>query len=298
MDGKIIKTENFYKNGIEIFNRNDDLVNFSEKKYKCLGDTLKDYILPKKSSFLSVLLDGRMISRDLEDTIGLNDIKDMRSNACFITDKRAVALGQNNIGGLFAVFFNYVNNLNLNKENYLNNINSIARYFEPSLEGVVIEQNKSEAINNIKTAEYGIKYRDCDKLLPITEASAGTRELISYINDIINILKVGGVLVYDETSKYYHPDMEIAILNLFRDKDVNKNNAQIFFSSHNHATFDLLHNNQAHIMEKENDIITISKVSDYDDIKERDNISKKYGLGSLGGIPDTIDFNRVMNNLL
>ena len=129
------------------------------------------------------------------------------------------------------------------------------------------------------------------------ELSAGTRELISYVGDILRMLKTGGVVVYDETSKYYHPDMEIAILNLFKDKDINKNNAQIFFSSHNHETFDILQNDQAHIVQKNNNSITVSKVSDYE-VKERDNIKRVYRLGSLGGVPDTIDFNRIINNLL
>jgi hypothetical protein len=91
--------------------------------------------------------------------------------------------------------------------------------------------------------------------------------------------------------------MEIAILNIFKDKDINKNNSQLFFSSHNHETFDLLQNDQAHILEKKGENIIATKVSDYD-VKERDNIKKIYRLGSLGGVPDTIDFSRIINNLL
>ena len=105
------------------------------------------------------------------------------------------------------------------------------------------------------------------------ELSAGTRELIAYVDDVLKIIKSGVVVIYDETSKYYHPDMEIAILNLFKDKDINKHNAQIFFSSHNHETFDLLQNDQAHILEKKDDNIIVSKVSDYD-VKERDNVKE------------------------
>ena len=67
--------------------------------------------------------------------------------------------------------------------------------------------------------------------------------------------------------------------------------------AHNHETFDLLQNDQAHIVEKKDGNIVVSKVSDYD-VKERDNIKRIYRLGSLGGIPNTIDFNRIINNLL
>ncbi len=111
------------------------------------------------------------------------------------------------------------------------------------------------------------------------------------------MIKTGGIVIYDETSKFYHPDMEMAILNLFKDKAINKHDAQIFFSSHNHETFDLLQNDQAHILEKKGDNIIVSKVSDYD-VKERDNVKRIYRLGSIGGIPNTIDFNRIINNLL
>ena len=167
----------------------------------------------------------------------------------------------------------------------------MVKYFEPSFKKLNIVKKNENSIEY--TAQYDNFYKD----LPVTELSAGTREIISYVSDILGIIKNGGIVVYDETSKYYHPDMEVAILNLFKDKDINKNNAQIFFSSHNHETFDLLQNDQAHILEKEGDSIIISKVSDYD-VKERDNIKRIYRLGSLGGVPDTIDFSRVINNLL
>jgi hypothetical protein len=296
INGGKVETEELFRNSVKIFKRKDNLVVFPENKYKYLENEFKDYVLPKKSSFLSLLIDGRMNLKGLEEAVGLESIRGISDKMCFITDKRAVKFGQGNISGLFAVLFNYINNPNIDKKKFLDNINSVTRYFEPSLEEVVMKQIETKNLGSPE-GEYGMKYKDCDKLLPITEASAGTRELISYINNILKVLKNGGLIIYDETSKYYHPDMEIAILNLFRDKDINRNNAQIFFSSHNHETFDLLHNSQAHIMERNGDTITVSKVSDYD-VQERDNVKRRYRLGSLGGIPDTIDFNRVINNLL
>jgi len=173
----------------------------------------------------------------------------------------------------------------------INKVNSVVKYFEPSFDGLIIEKRDNNSFR------FDAKYNDFYKELPVPEMSAGTREVISYISEILRIIKNGGIVVYDETSKYYHSDMEMAILNLFKDKDINKNNAQIFFSSHNHETFDLLQNDQAHILEKKKGNIVATKVSDFD-VKERDNIKRIYQLGSLGGVPDTIDFNRVINNLL
>lgn len=296
-DGKEISEEVLYKNSKRIFSRKDHSISL-EKKIDALGQNI---IAPKKSSFLSVILDDSSdvsVFRNLKEEIGISNLNQIKTNFCFITDKRSVQMGQNNINGLMHFAVKYLNSSVQKQNEMLSTLNPIAKYFEPSFESLVIKkEGDSNPIDKSFTFTYEARYINFYKNLGIMELSAGTRELISYISDVLNILKIGGVVVYDETSKFYHPDMEIAILNLFKDKDINKNNAQIFFSSHNHETFDLLQNDQAHILEKKDGNITVSKVSDYD-VKERDNIKRIYRLGSIGGIPNTIDFNRIISNLL
>jgi hypothetical protein len=293
-DGKDIGKEILSKNGKNIFVRENNSVTFETSVAKKIGKISENITAPKSSSFLSVILDdnsGISVFSNIKELLGISELKLIQDKVCFITDKRSIQSGQGNISGLLLVAIKYINDNTINKEEYLNGINAFVKYFEPNFKTLFIKNDGEKSI------EYAAEYDNFYKKLPVTELSAGTRELISYIDQILKILRKGGIVVYDETSKYYHPDMEIAILNLFRDKDINRNNAQIFFSSHNHETFDLLHNNQAHIMEKDGDVITINSVSDYD-VKERDNIKKRYRLGSLGGVPDTIDFNRIINNLL
>lgn len=292
-EGKEISEEVLYKNSRKVFNRKEHRISFNPTISKKIGIIAKNIVAPKKSSFLSVVLDDSSdisVFGNLKEEIGISELKYIKNKICFITDKRTVQMGQNNVQGIFSIAINYINNINSSAER-INIVNSVVKYFEPSFKGLNIEKKGENSI------EFSAQYNNFYKNLPVTELSAGTRELISYIDDILRIIKTGGVVVYDETSKYYHPDMEIAILNLFKDKDLNKNNAQIFFSSHNHETFDLLQNDQAHILEKKDNNIIVTKVSDYD-IKERDNVKRIYRLGSLGGVPDTIDFSRVINNLL
>ncbi|MFH1048970.1 MAG: ATP-binding protein [Patescibacteria group bacterium] len=293
-EGKEISEEVLCKNSKKVFDRKNHNVSFDPNIAKKIGSMANKIVAPKKSSFLSVILDDSSdvsVFGNLKEEVGISELKQIKNKFCFITDKRSVQMGQNNIQGIFALAINYINNINPSVEQQLNVVNSVVKYFEPSFKKLNIIKKNENSI------EYTAQYDNFYKELPVTELSAGTREIISYISDILRIIKNGGIVVYDETSKYYHPDMEIAILNLFKDKDINKNNAQLFFSSHNHETFDLLQNDQAHILEKKNDNIIISKVSDYD-VKERDNIKRIYRLGSLGGVPDTIDFSRVINNLL
>jgi len=300
-DGKEISEEVLYKNSKKIFSRKKHNVSFGEHIEKKVGDLVaKNIIAPKKSSFLSVILDENSdisVFSNLKAEIGVSELKELKNKICFITDKRSVQMGQNNINGPLAFAINYLNDTET-KDEKLDAVNSVVKYFEPSFESLIIKKGSDHnPINKSFSFTYEAKYTNFYKNLGIMELSAGTREIISYISDILKILKSGGIVVYDETSKYYHPDMEIAMLNLFKDKEINRHNAQIFFSSHNHETFDLLQNNQAHILDKKGGSITISKVSDYD-VRERDNIKRVYRLGSLGGVPDTIDFNRIINNLL
>jgi uncharacterized protein len=293
-EGKEISEEVLYKNDKKIFSRKDHKISFEVNTEKKIGVLAKSITAPKKSSFLSVILDDSSdisVFYNIKKEVGIFNLNQIKTNFCFITDKRSVQMGQNNLSGLLSFAINYLNSNEQNQHEMLDIINPVVKYFEPSFESLIIKGVNSSAFT------YEAKYSNFYKNLGVTELSAGTRELIAYIGSILRVLKTGGIVIYDETSKFYHPDMEIAILNLFKDKDINKNNAQIFFSSHNHETFDLLQNDQAHILEKKNDNIIISKVSDYG-VKERDNIKRIYRLGSLGGVPDTIDFSRVINNLL
>jgi len=300
-EGKEISEEVLYKNNKKIYNRKDHTISFESNIEKKIGALAKNIIAPRKSSFLSVILDDSSdvsVFANIKEEIGISNLNQIKTNFCFITDKRSVQMGQSGLGGLLAFAVNYINSDTQKQSEMLGTVNSVVKYFEPSFESLVIKKESDvNPMNKSFAFTYEAKYSNFYKNLGTTELSAGTRELIAYIGDILRILKMGGIVVYDETSKFYHPDMEIAILNLFKDKDINKNNAQLFFSSHNHETFDLLQNDQAHILEKKNDNIIISKVSDYD-VKERDNIKRIYRLGSLGGVPDTIDFSRVINNLL
>lgn len=300
-EGKEISEEVLNKNNKEVFSRKDHSISFESSIEKKIGSLAKSIVAPKKSSFLSVILDDSSdvsVFANLKEEIGISNLNQIKTNFCFITDKRSVQMGQNNINGVMALAINYLNSNSETQTKTLGILNPVVKYFEPSFESLIIEkEGDTNPVNKSFTFNYKAKYNNFYKNLSVTELSAGTRELIAYIGDILRILKIGGVVVYDETSKFYHPDMEIAILNLFKDKDINKNNTQLFFSSHNHETFDLLQNDQAHILEKKDDNITISKVSDFD-VKERDNVKRIYRLGSVGGVPDTIDFNRIINNLL
>lgn len=132
----------------------------------------------------------------------------------------------------------------------------------------------------------------------IMRESAGSRELFTYIYDLINVFSKGGIVLYDETNRYFHPEIENIIISLFKESKLNIANAQLFFASHNHDTLNLLNLDQIFIVEKEKYNSTTYKVSDIKDVKSRDNLKKKYNLGSLGGVPDIIDFKHTIQQFI
>jgi len=143
-----------------------------------------------------------------------------------------------------------------------------------------------------------IEHANFSRKVDIVQESAGTRELFAYMLDIINVFKKGGVVIYDETNRYYHPDVEIALLSIFRKKEFNENNAQLIFSSHNHETFDLLDQDQVHIVEKSNDSTSVFTLDQVENLQKRDNIKKRYRLGMFGGVPDITELEYKLKKML
>lgn len=177
------------------------------------------------------------------------------------------------------------------KEEVLKITRDILSCFDESIEDIEIKTEN----NNISVS---VGHKDFSHNIDMMQESAGTRELFCYVYDILDAFKKGGVVVYDETNRYYHPDVELALLSIFKNDAFNTKNAQLFFASHNHETFDLLELDQAYIVEKTGSGSSVYKLSEVKDIKKRDNLKKKYRLGMLGGVPDVVAFDYKLKQLL
>ena len=167
----------------------------------------------------------------------------------------------------------------------------IIKLFDPSIEKVEIKDESSRV--SIK-----IKHQGCSKLTDITMESSGTIELFGTGYQIINCLKNGGVLVFDELNRHLHPEIQNEIYNLFLNPSINTKNAQIFFSSHDHEVMNLLLPSQINLVEKEENSTVSYKLSDVEGVTSRDNFQKKYRFGVYGATPDPSEFNYQMGELV
>lgn len=72
--------------------------------------------------------------------------------------------------------------------------------------------------------------------LDLEEESSGTKKLFGLLPFIATSLIEGNVLVIDELDAKIHPILLKHIINMFTDLDVNKNKAQLIFTSHDLST--------------------------------------------------------------
>lgn len=72
--------------------------------------------------------------------------------------------------------------------------------------------------------------------LDLEEESSGTKKLFGLLPFIATSLIEGNVLVIDELDAKIHPVLLKHIINMFTDLSVNKNNAQLIFTSHDLST--------------------------------------------------------------
>lgn len=65
------------------------------------------------------------------------------------------------------------------------------------------------------------------------EESEGTQKLFKMLPAILSALKLGYILIVDELENSFHPHIAELIIKLFNDPEINRNNAQIIFTTHN-----------------------------------------------------------------
>ncbi|MCA6071914.1 MAG: ATP-binding protein [Endomicrobium sp.] len=154
-------------------------------------------------------------------------------------------------------------------------------------------QERSIAIDTINS--YHKDTNNKEVIFDFFEAeSRGTRVLLGLICKILEVLADGKVLIIDEIDRSIHPLVFAKIIEIFKDKDYNEENAQLVFTTH---CTDILEANILRLSEVAtvnknlNEGSTIRRISDFKDSPEFRNIRnttdfrKLYLQGVFKGIP-------------
>ena len=132
------------------------------------------------------------------------------------------------------------------------------------------------------------KHNKSENYLLFDEESMGTQILFCFIPFMMEALQNNKVLIIDELDRSMHPFVVEMIVQMFNDKDINKNGAQLIFNTHDTNLLDLniLRRDQIWFTEKnsEDGSSDLYSLSDFS-VRKDENFGRNYLLGRYGAVP-------------
>ena len=126
--------------------------------------------------------------------------------------------------------------------------------------------------------------------LQYMEESNGTRLLFRQLGFYLATLELGAVIAYDEFDIGLHPDLSLMIIDLFEDKEINKNGAQLIFTSHHSEVIDKLGKYRLVFVNKEDNESYLYRLDEIpgDILRPDRSIMPAYNSHKIGGRPRVV----------
>ncbi len=158
--------------------------------------------------------------------------------------------------------------------------------FDLGLKSIDLKKEADEA-GNFKITVRGVHIFDNGEgNLPFQYESAGTRQLFVLLKTVLSVLSQGGVAVLDEMDASLHPEIVLALVNLFLQPEKNRNNAQLIFATHGHSILNSLDKYQIMLVEKkDHGGSEVWRLDDVSGIRSDENYYSKYMAGAYGAVP-------------
>lgn len=117
--------------------------------------------------------------------------------------------------------------------------------------------------------------------------SDGTRKLFAYAAPVMQTLRKGSVLVVDEMHNHLHPQLVRFLVELFHSPEVNAENPQLVFTTHDTSVLDkqLLRRDQIWFCERKERATRLLRLTDYSPRKGEENFERRYLSGRYGALP-------------
>ena len=141
---------------------------------------------------------------------------------------------------------------------------------------------------------HGTDDEDAWELKPGLE-SRGTWILLSRLNDLLDLLKQGQMLLIDEIDTSLHPDLCGALVDLFITADTNPNGAQLLFTTHDRSLLTRLRTDEVVLADRGRDGVSqLRTASDYKALRTREDLRQAHEQGRLRGVPVLGDLTRII----
>ncbi|HBB6896762.1 TPA: ATP-binding protein [Legionella pneumophila] len=157
-------------------------------------------------------------------------------------------------------------------------------YFSDTMPAEVQNYFKKEIVNKEQPI---IKFIHNQISLPLYEESEGTRRLLSYAGRWIDAIDNGKIIIVDELDNSLHPLVVKFLIKLICNPEINKNNAQLIFSTHDTSLLDndLFRRDQIWFVEKdEENSSQLYPLLDFSP-RKHEAFGKGYLQGRYGALP-------------
>ncbi len=164
------------------------------------------------------------------------------------------------------------------------------------------EELKEKILNDLSKKAFFYHETDYGELLRFnnSQESSGTTKLFKLLPFIINVLHKGSIVFIDEIEGSLHPHIAELLIKLFNDPLVNKNNAQLIFTTHDLSlmTSKTMRKDQIYLTKKSvEEGTSIDCLESYDlTLKDNSPFDKWYNEGRLGAIP-TINYRDISDSI-
>ena len=217
---------------------------------------MKKYVKAKGKKNLENIDDAadvtsRYLQNSLKDTSAIINLVKENILVDAFTNNNAIAFNERLLSNSF---YNILDNSNKELAS------SIIKLLDDSIEYI-----KSDSSDYVKFKRYNEDEQILKKIELISILSSGTFRGIELYLRAIKAIKLGKVFIVDEIENCFQKNVVLNLLFLFNDERINKNNAQLIFSTHSTEILDILNRQDSiNITHKNNGRITIKNLKEYD----------------------------------
>ena len=217
---------------------------------------MKKYVKAKGKKNLENIDDvadvtSRYLQNSLKDTSAIINLVKENILVDAFTNNNVIAFNE---GLLINSFYNILDNSNKELAS------SIIKLLDDSIEYI-----KSDSSDYVKFKRYNEDEQILKKIELISILSSGTFRGIELYLRAIKAIKLGKVFIVDEIENCFQKNVVLNLLFLFNDERINKNNAQLIFSTHYTEILDILNRQDSiNITHKNNGRINIKNLKEYD----------------------------------
>ncbi len=174
-------------------------------------------------------------------------------------------------------------------ESYHQGIRDLLRYADLGIEDFRSKE-AANLIDGIEGNTYEILHRSQGGQLvavPLKTESEGTQHIFYLGNVVLPVIKQGGLLIVDELDASLHPLLVRALVEIFHNAEINRNNAQLIFNTHDTTLLDptLFRRDQVWFTEKDADgAAHLYSLLEYSP-RKGESMARGYLQGRYGAIP-------------